>query len=163
MLALNYLLIFMIAYDYLFLTIKDPVDRLVSLQALVDEQKPNQLKKCITCNKQVFQKSYHCMRCNRCTQNFDHHCKYLNNCIGSRNYENFFRVLVTMTVYLLLLMGQGIWVFVASFYNTQLNQYMINRWPVIAIVLLTIPLIIGIDSLLVFHIYLRVWRGMTTV
>ena len=35
----------------------------------------------------------------RCVRNFDHHCKWLNNCIGERNYREFFRLLISVSLF----------------------------------------------------------------
>jgi predicted lipid-binding transport protein (Tim44 family) len=40
---------------------------------------------------------------------------------------------------------------------------MISKWPVLAVGVFVIVLIIGVDSLLGFHIYLTVIRKMTTL
>jgi len=40
---------------------------------------------------------------------------------------------------------------------------MISKWPVLAAGVLIIVLIFAVDSLLIFHIYLTVYRKMTTL
>jgi hypothetical protein len=40
---------------------------------------------------------------------------------------------------------------------------MISKWPVLAAGVLIILLIIAVDSLLIFHIYLAFYRKMTTL
>ena len=67
MLGLNYFLLVIIIYDYLILTIKDPVDSIVGGMMDHNTCKLEELKKCLVCNSNVLQHSYHCMRCNRCT------------------------------------------------------------------------------------------------
>lgn len=42
--------------------------------------------------------SKHCRTCNKCVEGFDHHCKWLNNCIGSHNYQQFFRLIVSAEI-----------------------------------------------------------------
>jgi hypothetical protein len=103
------------------------------------------------------------MRCNRCTQNFDHHCKYLNNCVGGKNYELFLRILIVLTLYFLNVIAQAIWVFVESYNNEELKEYMISRWPVLAVMVLLAVVLLGVDSLLIYHFYLTLVRKMTTL
>jgi len=121
------------------------------------------MKRCAICNKNVFLKSYHCMRCNRCTEHFDHHCKYLNNCVGGKNYEYFLRILITLTFYFINLIIQAIWVFVDSFQSQKLEDYMISKWPVLIVGIIIVVLLLGVDSLLIYHIYLTLIRRMTTL
>jgi len=54
---------------------------------------------CNICSAYVQVKTKHCGPCNRCCEEFDHHCKWLNNCIGTINYKNFRRVLVSYLVF----------------------------------------------------------------
>ena len=54
--------------------------------------------------------SYHCKVCRRCVEEFDHHCKYVNNCVGKQNYSIFYRLLVYLILFLLVGMGDSIWV-----------------------------------------------------
>ena len=72
-------------------------------------------------------------------------------------------MLVTLTVYLLIIIGKAIWVFVAAFSNKDLENYIISKWPVLVVGILAIILILALVSLLIFHIYLRVFRNMTTL
>jgi hypothetical protein len=67
------------------------------------------------CKMSVHRASYHCNTCNRCVEYFDHHCRYLNNCIGGKNYMQFLRLLITVTIFCLDIIGQGVWIFVATF------------------------------------------------
>ncbi len=163
LLSLHYAFILLIGYDYIYLTCKDPVDPLVNKSAEIDRQLPEEIKKCIICNCSVFLKSYHCMRCNRCTLNFDHHCKYLNNCVGGRNYEQFLRILLVLTVYFLNVIAQGIWVFVVTYTSEELQNYMISRWPVLVVMIFIIVILLGVESLLIYHFYLTLVRKMTTL
>ncbi len=68
MLGLHYVLLLVIIYDYIYLTIKDPVDRLILNEDLAGGFPLSELKLCIICDKQVNKQSYHCMKCNRCTE-----------------------------------------------------------------------------------------------
>ena len=68
-----------------------------------------------------------------------------------------------LTVYFLNLIAQAIWVFVESFNNDELKGYMISRWPVLAIGIIILVVILAVDSLLLYHIYLTIVRRMTTL
>lgn len=49
---------------------------------------------CEICDTHVLDKSKHCGACNRCVNDFDHHCRWINNCVGSKNYQDFLRLIV---------------------------------------------------------------------
>lgn len=78
-----------IVYDYLWIAIHDPVDRVVCDPQLAEGIDKNRLDFCSFCDAKRLIGSHHCWKCGRCTEEFDHHCEYLNNCIGNKNYENF--------------------------------------------------------------------------
>lgn len=68
MLGFHYVLLIAIAYDYIYLTTKDPVDRMVVDEELAAKYSSGLVKQCLICNCQVHKNSHHCMRCNRCTE-----------------------------------------------------------------------------------------------
>lgn len=84
-LGLHYISFLVILYYYLWITIQDPVDRVISNPELLKNIPDDALWECVICGKRQLE-SYHCKKCGRCAENFDHHCKFLNNCIGSKNY-----------------------------------------------------------------------------
>jgi hypothetical protein len=49
---------------------------------------------CEVCDTHVLTTAKHCGACNRCVNDFDHHCRWINNCVGSKNYKEFFRLIV---------------------------------------------------------------------
>lgn len=184
--ALFYLTLLGMCVDYCLITCGDPVD-----QAIVDEgdlaycryrnremqmrnetdlgregkerDNPYRTRFCEECRHAVKMSSYHCWRCGRCVEGMDHHCKYLNNCIGARNYVYFFRLLVTTTLYLLLGVGHATWVFVESFSSEEVGRACISRWAVLSLMVYSVVLVLAVDSLLCFHVYISCGRGMTTI
>jgi hypothetical protein len=115
------------------------------------------------CNCWVHNKSHHCMICNRCTANFDHHCKYLNNCIGGKNYVNFVRLLTTFTIYCLIVIAQAVWVFINTFNKPNIADSVISRWVILVFMVVLVIILISVDVLLCFHIYITLFRNMTTL
>ena len=83
--AISYLALAFIIYDYVWITVHDPVDTIVLDPELINTVSIDKLEDCEYCGKRQLD-SYHCKRCGRCTEDFDHHCKFLNNCIGRKNY-----------------------------------------------------------------------------
>lgn len=73
------------------------------------------------------------------------------------------RILITLTVYFLNVIAQVIWVFVESYKNSDLEVYMISRWPVLVVGIIVIFVLLGVDSLLLYHLYLTLVRKMTTL
>jgi hypothetical protein len=54
-------------------------------------------------------------------------------------------------------------VFVETFHNEELQDYMISRWPILVVFGGVLLLLIGVDSLLFYHFYLTLVRKMTTL
>lgn len=44
-----------------------------------------------------------------------------------------------------------------------MSEYMISRWPVLVVMVILVLMILAVDSLLVYHLYLNLVRHMTTV
>ncbi|KAJ7943406.1 S-acyltransferase [Quillaja saponaria] len=70
---------------------------------------------CSLCEVEVFKHSKHCRVCDKCVDRFDHHCRWLNNCIGKRNYRQFFSLMVTALLLLILQWSTGILVLICCF------------------------------------------------
>ncbi|KAL7163822.1 hypothetical protein ACSBR2_039859 [Camellia fascicularis] len=70
---------------------------------------------CSLCEVEVFKYSKHCRVCDKCVDRFDHHCRWLNNCIGRRNYRQFFTLMVSALVLLILQWSTGIIVLICCF------------------------------------------------
>lgn len=67
MLGLRYALFLILGYDYIWLTVNDPVDRLIIDETLRYKFSPYELRNCSLCATTVQCSSHHCMSCNRCT------------------------------------------------------------------------------------------------
>lgn len=87
-------------------------------------------------------------------EHFDHHCRYLNNCIGGKNYAQFLRLLIATTMFCITIMGEGIWIFVLSFQDSQFKEDIISNWAVLGTIILTLVAMVAVDTLLFFHLYL---------
>lgn len=70
---------------------------------------------CSLCEVEVFKYSKHCRVCDKCVDSFDHHCRWLNNCIGKRNYRQFFTLMVSAILLLILQWTTGLFVLVCCF------------------------------------------------
>ena len=103
------------------------------------------------------------MKCNRCTEDFDHHCKFLNNCIGARNYESFLRILLVMILYNLILIAQGIWLFIEASNDPAIDEAAFSRWGVLVVLIISFVILIAVSILLGFHIYINCCVSMTTL
>lgn len=68
MLGFHYSLLLVIFYDYIYITTKDPVDRIIVNEQLAAKYSSLDVKMCLICNCQVHKNSHHCMKCNRCTE-----------------------------------------------------------------------------------------------
>ncbi|KAM7251802.1 hypothetical protein ACFE04_023685 [Oxalis oulophora] len=67
---------------------------------------------CSLCEVEVFKYSKHCRVCDKCVDSFDHHCRWLNNCVGKRNYRQFFTLMISALLMLILQWCTGILVLV---------------------------------------------------
>jgi palmitoyltransferase ZDHHC1/11 len=98
----------------------------------------------------------HCLRCNRCTLEFDHHCKYVNNCIGSLNYKNFSRLLVSIQIY------EAFTTVSLVFYLTNKSSSITKLDSLVLLALLKSFVIFCLNGYLIFfHIYLKI-KKITT-
>ncbi|OIW21601.1 hypothetical protein TanjilG_06725 [Lupinus angustifolius] len=70
---------------------------------------------CSLCEVEVFKYSKHCRVCDKCVDHFDHHCRWLNNCIGKKNYQQFFALMVSALLLLILQWLTGILVLICCF------------------------------------------------
>ena len=118
---------------------------------------------CKTCRRAVKKISYHCWTCNRCVENLDHHCKYLNNCIGQRNYNSFFRMLCCVSLYLIVSIAIGLWIFVVGLNDSNIDSLTFSKWLGLVFSLLSLGLFIVVQTLLWFHCYISCYLKMTTI
>ncbi|XP_061976007.1 probable protein S-acyltransferase 22 [Populus nigra] len=70
---------------------------------------------CSLCEVEVFKYSKHCRVCDKCVDRFDHHCRWLNNCVGKKNYGQFFILMVSSLLLLILQWSTGILVLICCF------------------------------------------------
>ncbi|KAJ6726684.1 PROTEIN S-ACYLTRANSFERASE 22-RELATED [Salix purpurea] len=70
---------------------------------------------CSLCEVEVFKYSKHCRVCDKCVDRFDHHCRWLNNCVGKKNYRQFFTLMVSALLLLILQWSTGILVLICCF------------------------------------------------
>ena len=116
LLGVAYISLILMIYDYIWIMVHDPVDRVVENPDLIYEYSYDELEDCKICGKRL-KGSHHCSQCGRCTEEFDHHCKFLNNCIGKHNYERFIRLLSMNILYLAISIAESIWVMVVAARN----------------------------------------------
>lgn len=86
----------------------------------------------------------------------------MNNCIGGKNYGKFIRLLLTVFVYCLVFIGQGVWIFVRSYLDGLENGGIRSRWAVLVIFLAIGVGVVLVALLLGFHLYLAFCRRMST-
>ncbi|CAD8152491.1 unnamed protein product [Paramecium pentaurelia] len=108
---------------------------------------------CQYCDSYVSGTTKHCKVCERCVSDFDHHCKWLNNCIGKKNYQEFFKLLVFVSLF-----GINFIVFAIFSYFFQSPRMMIWIWINVGLVGL---LFILNFNLMIFHFWLK-FQGITT-
>ncbi|CAD8067198.1 unnamed protein product [Paramecium sonneborni] len=108
---------------------------------------------CQHCDCYVSVTTKHCKVCERCVQDFDHHCKWLNNCVGKKNYEEFFRLLVFVSLF-----GVTFIIFAVFSYFFETPQIMIWIW--INVTLVSLFFLLNFN-LMIFHFWLK-FKGITT-
>ncbi|TYI46207.1 hypothetical protein E1A91_D13G090700v1 [Gossypium mustelinum] len=128
---------------------------------------------CSLCEVEVFKYSKHCRVCDKCVDRFDHHCRWLNNCIGQRNYRQFFALMVSALLLLILQWSTGILVLICCFidrkqFSTDIATKLGSSFSlvpfVIVVALCTILAMVAtlpIAQLLFFHILLMK-KGIST-
>ncbi|KAH1031388.1 hypothetical protein J1N35_043562 [Gossypium stocksii] len=121
---------------------------------------------CSLCEVEVFKYSKHCRVCDKCVDRFDHHCRWLNNCIGQRNYRQFFALMVSALLLLILQWSTGILVLICCFidrkqFSTDIATKLGSSFSlvpfVIVVALCTILAMVAtlpIAQLLFFHVLL---------
>ncbi|CDW86338.1 probable palmitoyltransferase zdhhc1-like [Stylonychia lemnae] len=184
-LAVVYLILGVTVFYMTYITTKiDPTDRTVYLERASRQPNPDSeaLKfnpqqysyHCSICKTHVLEFSKHCQACNRCVENFDHHCKWLNNCIGEINYNQFFNMLVAVSISLTFQSGINIGIIID--YRDRLKKlhqyddmnYIIenllnSQFHIATIVNLIVNTLVlmMVSKLLIYHIWLK-YNGLTT-
>ncbi|OVA08826.1 zinc finger protein [Macleaya cordata] len=70
---------------------------------------------CSLCEVEVYKYSKHCRVCDKCVNHFDHHCRWINNCIGKKNYRQFFTLMLSALILLIIQWLIGILVMICAF------------------------------------------------
>ncbi|KAL9421167.1 hypothetical protein AB3S75_038684 [Citrus x aurantiifolia] len=128
---------------------------------------------CSLCEVEVFKYSKHCRVCDKCVDRFDHHCRWLNNCIGKKNYRQFFTLMVSALLLLILQWVTGIFVLISCFlerkrYSVDISSKLGSSFSLVPFIIVvavctilamlaTLPL----AQLFFFHILL-IKKGLTT-
>ncbi|KAK0574728.1 hypothetical protein LWI29_028157 [Acer saccharum] len=128
---------------------------------------------CSLCEVEVFKYSKHCRVCDKCVDSFDHHCRWLNNCIGKKNYRQFFTLMVSALLLLILQWSTGILVLICCFverkqFSVDISSKLGSSFSlapfVIVVALCTILAMIAtlpLAQLFFFHILL-IKKGIST-
>ncbi|POO03464.1 Zinc finger, DHHC-type, palmitoyltransferase [Trema orientale] len=128
---------------------------------------------CSLCEVEVFKYSKHCRVCDKCVDRFDHHCRWLNNCIGKKNYRQFFTLMVSALLLLILQWTTGLLVLVCCFlerkrYSVEISTKLGSSFSlapfVIVVALCTLLAMIAtlpLAQLFFFHILL-IKKGIST-
>ena len=126
-------------------------------------------KFCWVCSTQVHMHSMHCKFCDKCVSKFDHHCMWLNTCVGERNYEFFFKTVVS-TFFFILIHVLSLLIFFTGYfaggkdgviYRNSADWFLVKDKPVmiliinIVILITTVGTLCLVGQLLMFHLSLR--------
>ncbi|CAD8057155.1 unnamed protein product [Paramecium primaurelia] len=108
---------------------------------------------CQFCDSYVSGTTKHCKVCERCVSDFDHHCKWLNNCIGKKNYQEFFKLLVFVSLF-------GITFIIFAIFSFFFESPQMMIWIWINVGLVSILFLLNFN-LMIFHFWLK-FKGITT-
>lgn len=117
---------------------------------------------CTFCRRLTCATSKHCKACNKCVSDFDHHCKWLNSCVGGKNYKAFLCYTGGCLFGTLWELVCGVCYLVRWWDVLAANHNVYFRVGPIIMCALTLIGILAMVNLIVYHIYLRCWLGMTT-
>ena len=96
----------------------DPIDaRLLSTDTPSPFSSGSDTKFCWVCEARVGLKSMHCKFCNKCVDTFDHHCQWLNTCVGKKNYDFFFKTVVSVFAFVMVHMITSVVLIFLYFFN----------------------------------------------
>ena len=135
---------------------------------------------CVTCNIYRPPRAKHCSHCNNCVEAFDHHCPWTGNCVGVRNYHYFFRFLLSISLYLVLMTFFCASVLVEIYVRESLGHPTMGRvfmaltgdWIAVFVGTIAGVCSISVWTLSSYHLYLvsigqttnenikEVWRGV---
>ncbi|CAK65791.1 unnamed protein product (macronuclear) [Paramecium tetraurelia] len=108
---------------------------------------------CSYCDSYVSSTTKHCRVCERCVSDFDHHCKWLNNCIGKKNYREFFKLLIFVSLF-------GITFVIFGMFSISFQSPKMFIWILVNVGLVAILFLLNFN-LMFFHFWLK-YQGVTT-
>jgi len=98
---------------------------------------------------------HHCSICRKCVLKMDHHCPWVNNCVGFANYKFFILFLFYATVYCFYVSLTDLPYFVKYWQlHSRHDMTLSHRMQIIFLGLVAAMFILGVLSLLCYHIYL---------
>ncbi|KAJ4974746.1 hypothetical protein NE237_007920 [Protea cynaroides] len=128
---------------------------------------------CSLCEVEVFKYSKHCRVCDKCVDRFDHHCRWVNNCIGQKNYRQFFTLMITAILLLILQWSIGILVMICCFlerkrFSVEITSKLGSSFSLVPFVvvvasctILAMIATLPLAQLLFFHVLL-IKKGIST-
>ncbi|CAD8064018.1 unnamed protein product [Paramecium sonneborni] len=108
---------------------------------------------CSFCDSYVSSTTKHCRVCERCVSDFDHHCKWLNNCVGKKNYPQFFKLLIFVSLF-------GVTFIIFALFSIAFQTPSMIIWIWINVGLVAILFLLNFN-LMSFHFWLK-YQGVTT-
>ncbi|CAD8142449.1 unnamed protein product [Paramecium pentaurelia] len=108
---------------------------------------------CSFCDSYVSSTTKHCRVCERCVSDFDHHCKWLNNCIGKKNYQEFFKLLIFVSLF-------GVTFIIFGLFSIAFQSPKLMIWILVNVGLVAILFLLNFN-LMFFHFWLK-YQGVTT-
>ncbi|XP_075265955.1 palmitoyltransferase ZDHHC20-B-like [Convolutriloba macropyga] len=106
---------------------------------------------------------HHCSICRKCVLKMDHHCPWVNNCVGFSNYKFFILFLFYATVYCFYVSLTDLPFFIKYWQlHSKAEISLSHRMQVIFLGLVAAMFILGVMSLLCYHIYLLM-NNKTTI
>ena len=107
-----------------------------------------EIKTCNICRYYLPSRAHHCKKCGKCVLRRDHHCIWLGVCIGYKNYKYFILLVYYLSLFLFL-----VTLFVIDNYNL---LWIENKFIFIVFFLITIPELIFVLALCIFHTRLMI-------
>jgi hypothetical protein len=126
--VITFVICLIMGYDYVVLTIADPVDERIKGVLVIAET-----KYCSICRCNVGVKTYHCIKCSRCTDELDHHSMLVNNCISLKNITNYLRMNISLILVVGIISTESLVIFSYSFIDSTLDGIILNKWIILAV------------------------------
>ena len=96
------------------------------------------------------------MRCNRCVNIFDHHCKFVNNCVGKSNYHLFFKLILALECFEIIIFSSA-WNYLVS----KIILFTYEQIPIYLILLKSLVVLSTNGYLICFHLFI-IKKNLTT-